>query len=105
MHHGVDIAAEEGRPIKAVDNGTVVFAGERGTYGNTIIINHSRGIRTLYAHASTLEVSAGNRVKRGQVIGRVGSTGHSTGPHLHLELWYKGVPLDPQKYLPDDKKQ
>lgn len=101
MHKGIDIAAETGEPIRAVEGGTVVFAGDRGTYGNTVIINHGDGFRSLYAHASKLKVSSGERVEEGQVIALVGNSGRSTGPHLHLELLYKGQPVDPQKYLPD----
>lgn len=101
MHKGVDIAADTGEPIKAVEDGVVVFAGNRGTYGKAVIINHGDGFRSLYAHASKLMVSPGERVEEGQVIAEVGNTGRSTGPHLHLELLYKGQPVDPQKYLPD----
>ena len=100
MHEGLDIAAAEGRPIRAVFAGTVVFAGRRGTYGKTVIINHGLGNRSLYAHALELEVAPGDYVEQGQIVARVGSTGHSTGPHLHLELLHRGVPLNPQKYLP-----
>lgn len=99
-HEGLDIAAMEGTPVRALESGTVVFAGKRGTYGNTVIINHGHGFRSLYAHAWTLEVNPGEYVEQGQTIARVGSTGHSTGPHLHLELLYRGKPLDPEKYLP-----
>ena len=102
MHHGLDIAADEGRYIRAVDNGKVIFAGERGPYGNTVMIRHGRGMSSLYAHASKLKVFPGEEVKKGQVIALVGSTGHSTGPHLHLELRYKGVPQNPEDYLTKD---
>lgn len=101
-HEGLDIAADSGRAIRAIESGTVVWSGWRGTYGNTVIINHGQGVRSLYAHASRLEVSQGEYVKKGQVIARVGSTGHSTGPHLHLEVLYRGNPVDPQNHLPDD---
>ncbi len=104
-HEGLDVAAEEGKPIRAIDAGVVVFAGWRGTYGYTVIINHGRGVRSLYAHASTLEVSPGECVEQGQTIARIGSTGHSTGPHLHLELLYGGVPLNPQNYLPGEDRK
>ena len=102
MHHGLDIAADEGRYIRAVDNGKVIFAGERGPYGNTVMIRHGRGMSSLYAHASKLKVFPGEEVKKGQVIALVGSTGHSTGPHLHLEMRYKGVPQNPEDYLTKD---
>ncbi len=101
MHEGTDIAAEWGSPIRAVADGKVVFSGNRGDYGKAVIIDHGNGFRSLYGHASSLEVSAGNRVRQGDVIARVGSTGRSTGPHLHLELLYRGTPYDPERYLPD----
>ncbi|MQL53103.1 peptidoglycan DD-metalloendopeptidase family protein [Desulfofundulus thermobenzoicus] len=94
-HHGVDIAAAEGEPIRAVKDGRVVFAGPRGTYGLAVIINHGQGLETLYAHASKLLVSPGQTVQEGQVIALVGSTGRSTGPHLHLEVRLNGVCYDP----------
>lgn len=95
MHEGVDIAADQGQPVRAVKDGRVVFAGPRGTYGETVIIDHGAGLRTLYAHNSRLLVSEGQRVLAGQSIARVGSTGRSTGPHLHLEVLLNGVPFDP----------
>lgn len=101
MHKGIDIAADTGEPIRAVQGGIVVFAGNRGTYGKTVIINHGDGFRSLYAHTSKLKVSSGERVEEGQVIALVGSSGRSTGPHLHLELLYQGQPVNPEKYLPD----
>jgi murein DD-endopeptidase MepM/ murein hydrolase activator NlpD len=104
-HEGLDVAADEGKPIRALESGTVVFAGRRGTYGKTIIINHGHGFRSLYAHASSLEVSPGEYVEQGQTIARVGSTGHSTGPHLHLEILYRGTPLNPERYLPTGEGQ
>lgn len=101
MHKGIDIAADTGEPIRALEDGVIAFSGDRGTYGNTVIINHGDGFRSLYAHASKLTVTAGERVEKGQVIAKVGNTGRSTGPHLHLELLYKGQPVDPEDYLPD----
>ena len=101
LHRGTDIAADWGRPIKAVADGRVIFAGERGNYGRAVIIDHGNGFRSLYAHSSRLEVKTGERVREGQVIARIGSTGRSTGPHLHLELLYRGVPLNPEHYLPE----
>ncbi len=95
MHEGIDIAADHGQLIRAVKDGRVVFAGPRGTYGDTVIIDHGSGLRTLYAHNSRLLVSEGQRVLAGQPIARVGSTGRSTGPHLHLEVLLNGVPFDP----------
>lgn len=95
MHEGIDIAADHGQVVRAVKDGRVVFAGPRGTYGETVIIDHGGGLRTLYAHNSRLLVNEGQRVLTGQPIARVGSTGRSTGPHLHLEVLLNGVPFDP----------
>lgn len=94
-HEGLDIAAEEGDPIRAVRSGRVVFAGSRGTYGLTVIIDHGGGLTTLYGHASAILVREGQWVGEGQLIARVGNTGRSTGPHLHLEVRLNGVPYDP----------
>jgi murein DD-endopeptidase MepM/ murein hydrolase activator NlpD len=99
LHTGLDIAAPSGTPIKAADDGTVVFAGWRGGYGKTLIVSHGNGLATLYAHQSALLVGSGARVGKGQVIGRVGSTGYSTGPHLHFEVRKNGSPVDPLSYL------
>lgn len=94
-HEGVDIAADAGAPIRAIEDGRVIFAGPRGTYGNTVIIEHAGGLQTLYAHASRVLVRAGQEVRTGEVIALVGSTGRSTGPHLHLEVLRNGVHYDP----------
>lgn len=95
MHTGVDISAGYGTPIKAADKGLVVYAGWRGGYGKCVIIDHGSGIATLYAHLSRISVSRGQIVKRGAIIGAVGSTGLSTGPHLHFEVRKYGRPVDP----------
>ncbi|RKO65608.1 peptidoglycan DD-metalloendopeptidase family protein [Desulfofundulus salinus] len=94
-HEGVDIAAGEGEPIRAVRSGRVTFAGPRGTYGNTVIIDHGDGLETLYAHALQVLVEPGQWVDAGEIIALVGSTGRSTGPHLHLEVRLNGIPYDP----------
>lgn len=94
-HHGLDIAAPHGAVIKAPRSGYVTLATYYGTYGNTIIIDHGDGIRSLYAHCSILLVSEGQYVQAGQAIARVGNTGRSFGPHLHWEVSYKGTPFDP----------
>lgn len=99
LHAGVDFGAGTGTPIVAADGGTVVSAGWHGGYGNAVIIDHGGGVATLYGHQSRLAVSSGTGVSRGQVIGYVGSTGMSTGPHLHFELRLNGVPNDPMPRL------
>ncbi len=100
LHTGIDIAASSGTSIWAADGGTVVYATWVDGYGNTVAIDHGGGISTLYAHQSSTAVSYGQRVKKGQVIGYVGSTGYSTGPHLHFEVRVNGAPVDPMGYLP-----
>lgn len=94
-HGGYDLAAAMGTPIRASKAGKVTFAGRKGGYGNAVILAHSGGYSTLYGHASRLAVKPGDRVDAGQVVAYVGSTGHSTGPHLHYELRYQGKPVDP----------
>ncbi len=95
FHYGVDISAPTGTPIHAAADGVVVFAGWRRAYGNTVIVDHGDGIATLYAHCSRVLVSEGEVVKQGQVIALVGSTGLSTGPHLHFEVRRYGEPINP----------
>jgi len=95
FHTGVDISASYGTPIRAAAGGTVVFSGWRRAYGLTVIIDHGNGIATLYAHCSSLYVSEGQNVESGQVIAAVGSTGLSTGPHLHFEVRRYGTPINP----------
>lgn len=102
-HEGIDIAAEEGTPVRASAPGRVVFAGPRGTYGLTVIIDHGGGTRTLYAHCSRLLVAEGGMVDSTTVIALAGNTGRSTGPHLHLEVLKDGRPLDPLNYLEQEK--
>lgn len=96
MHKGLDIAAGHGAPIRAANDGTVAFAGRNGGYGNFVRLNHSAGMGTGYGHMSRIAVRSGQRVTRGQVIGYVGSTGISTGPHLHYELYRNGVAINPR---------
>lgn len=98
-HDGVDFGAGHGTPIRAGADGVVVHAGPRGGYGNAVIVDHGNALATLYAHQSSLAVSVGSRVGRNQVIGYVGSTGFSTGPHLHFEVRVSGTPVDPLQYL------
>jgi murein DD-endopeptidase MepM/ murein hydrolase activator NlpD len=99
QHDGVDVPAPEGTPIPSAWDGTVVSAGERGGYGNAVEVDHGNGVHTLYAHASTLSVQPGDIVKAGDKLGEVGSTGRSTGPHLHLELRENGRATDPSRAL------
>ncbi len=98
-HTGLDIAASTGTPIKVVASGTVTFASNKGSYGNVVKVNHGNGIETWYAHTSKMYVSEGQKVEAGTVIAAVGSTGNSTGPHLHFELRMNGQHVNPQKYL------
>lgn len=98
-HGGTDIGASYGSAIYAADGGTVIKSGyEEGGYGNYIMIDHGNGMQTLYAHMSAKSVSVGDKVSQGQTIGLVGSTGRSTGPHLHYELYVNGSRVDPQSY-------
>lgn len=95
LHEGIDIGADTGTPIKAADGGRVLIAGWVSGYGNYIAIDHGSGISTGYGHCSAIFVAVGQNVQKGQVIGDVGSTGNSTGPHLHFEVRVRGVPTDP----------
>ncbi|MBM0741661.1 peptidoglycan DD-metalloendopeptidase family protein [Phormidium sp. CLA17] len=99
FHSGMDIGVDYGTIIQAADRGTVIFAGWYGGYGNAVIIDHGGTITTLYAHASELYVVEGQNIQRGQAIAAVGSTGLSTGPHLHFEVRQEGEPTDPAAFL------
>jgi murein DD-endopeptidase MepM/ murein hydrolase activator NlpD len=99
LHAGVDFGAPTGTTIYAADAGSVIFSGWYGGYGNTVIVDHGGGITTLYAHCSRLFVSSGQSVGQGQAIAAVGSTGLSTGPHLHFEVRQNGNPVNPMAYL------
>ena len=99
FHAGVDINANSGDPIYAADSGTVAIATYSSSYGYYVVINHGGGNSTLYAHMSSMAVSAGDTVTQGQVIGYVGSTGWSTGPHLHFETRSGGSTVDPMTYF------
>jgi len=99
FHEGLDFTAESGTPIYAAAGGIVTSAEQTPDYGKIVKIDHGAGLETRYAHASKLLVKAGERVRKGQIIAEVGSTGRSTGPHLHYEIRLAGNPLDPRKYL------
>jgi murein DD-endopeptidase MepM/ murein hydrolase activator NlpD len=99
MHSGLDIATREGAEVIAPASGVVIFAGEKAAYGNCIVVDHGRDINTLYGHLSAILVKPGDKVERGQHIGKVGSTGRSTGPHLHYEVRLNGVPVNPRRFV------
>jgi murein DD-endopeptidase MepM/ murein hydrolase activator NlpD len=99
-HPGYDLAAATGTPVSAAAAGTVVSAGPAGTYGNLVTVRHGNGVETRYAHLSATTVKAGDHVDAGQQIGNVGTTGYSTGPHLHFEVRKDGQAIDPAPYLP-----
>lgn len=98
-HTGLDISASTGSPIKAAASGTVVWSGYKGSYGYLVVISHSNSVQTYYGHCSKLYVSAGQTVSQGEKIADVGSTGNSTGPHLHFEIRVNGVAYNPQNYV------
>jgi murein DD-endopeptidase MepM/ murein hydrolase activator NlpD len=99
FHPGIDIPAAQGTPIHAARRGRVVFAGPGSTYGLLVVIAHGRGVETWYAHLSRIDVGVGSYVGRRRVIGLVGSTGESTGPHLHFEVRVRGAAVDPIRAL------
>jgi murein DD-endopeptidase MepM/ murein hydrolase activator NlpD len=101
FHKGIDYGSPSGTPIKASKAGTVVLARYSTSYGNYVIVNHGNGVQTLYAHASSLNCSVGQQVQQGQVIAYVGSTGWSTGAHLHFEIRINEEAVNPQKYIPN----
>ena len=97
-HNGMDIAANMGTAVYAADGGKVVLAEWYGGYGNCIMIDHGNGYKTLYGHLSSIGVSEGQSVSQGAVIGAVGSTGNSTGPHLHFEVYANDSRIDPEQF-------
>jgi murein DD-endopeptidase MepM/ murein hydrolase activator NlpD len=101
-HQGIDIAASYGQPVHASGDGLVLQAGDQGGYGKAVFLAHGYGLTSRYGHMSAITVRPGQRVKRGDVIGRVGSTGRSTGPHLHYEVRVDGEPLNPVGYMLDN---
>ncbi len=98
-HDGIDYAVPTGTPVRAAGGGRVVHVGYSSGYGRTVIVEHQDGMRTLYAHLNSYQVSQGQRVNRGQIIARSGNTGRSTGPHLHFEVRVNGRPVNPENYL------
>ena len=99
LHTGVDIAAPYGKPIICADSGEVIYSGWWDGYGKAVVIDHGRGYTTVYGHMSRIYMQVGQKVEKSQVIGLIGSTGFSTGPHLHFEIRYNGKPVDPLPYL------
>ena len=99
FHKGLDISNRTGTPIMATAQGTVLKAGHDGAYGLSVEINHGGGIVTKYAHMQRFVVQPGQYVKRGEVIGYIGMTGRTTGPHLHYEVILNGVPVNPMRYI------
>ncbi len=99
MHEGIDIGCGYGAPIWAAAAGTVIWSGWRGGYGNAVVVDHGNGLATLYAHSSTLLVSVGQTVSQGETVALIGSTGNSSGPHLHFEVRVNGSAVDPLLYL------
>ncbi|MDH5766300.1 MAG: peptidoglycan DD-metalloendopeptidase family protein [Gammaproteobacteria bacterium] len=104
-HSGLDIAAPEGTPIMAIENGRVIEAGDFFFSGNMVYLDHGQGVISLYAHMHQINVKVGDMIKKGQVIGTVGETGRVTGPHLHLGIYVNQTLVDPVFLLPEQKKQ
>lgn len=102
MHAGLDIAGPHGKEIIAPADGTVVFAGLEGGYGNVLVIDHGYGVKTRYGHLAFIKAKSGERVRRGDVVAGMGNTGRSTGPHLHYEVRVNGVAQNPRKFILDE---
>ncbi|MDF1565148.1 MAG: M23 family metallopeptidase [Deltaproteobacteria bacterium] len=101
MHKGLDVAAEHGTRVRAPADGTVVFSGVHGAYGNVVVIDHGFGVNTRFGHLSEVFAKVGDTLTRGQVFSAIGNTGRSTGPHLHYEVRVNGIPQDPRKFILD----
>jgi murein DD-endopeptidase MepM/ murein hydrolase activator NlpD len=99
FHRGIDISTSYGHEIVAPADGVITYADFMSGYGRMVVIDHGRGVQTRYGHMSAFAVTDGQRVTRGEVIGYVGVSGRSTGPHLHYEVWVRGTPVNPHKYL------
>mgnify|MGYP003701058445 CR=1 FL=1 len=104
-HEGQDIEAEMGTPVVAAASGTVIIACAQNGYGNVVYIDHGNGLSTRYGHLSQIDATIGQQIARGEVLGRVGSTGRSTGPHLHYEVRINNQPVNPRAYLPGAGEQ
>ncbi len=100
MHEGIDITKDKGRDVRSAGAGVVEYAGRKSNYGYTIVINHGKGLKTLYAHNAKLYAKKGMRVNSGVIISRMGSSGKSSGIHLHFEVRYQGKPQNPLRHLP-----
>jgi len=98
-HKGLDLTAPKGTKVRATADGRVTFAGRSGDFGRLVIVGHSNGYETRYAHLKSISVNKGKMVKRGAVIGTVGESGNATGPHLHYEVRLQGTPVNPRSYL------
>lgn len=98
-HNGIDIAAKHGSKIHTIASGFVTFAGRKGAYGNVIDIHHSDTLKSRYAHLDKIKVKKGEVVRKADIIATMGKTGRATGPHLHLEVWKNGRPVDPNSYI------
>jgi murein DD-endopeptidase MepM/ murein hydrolase activator NlpD len=99
MHTGIDISAPQGTAVKATADGIVIHASWNAGYGRCVVLDHGNGYQTLYGHLSRIEVIDGQEIRRGEIVGRVGSTGHSTGPHLHYEVRIRATPVNPYRFL------
>ena len=99
FHSGIDISSSPGNPVRATADGIVSFSGWSGGSGNLVVLEHGHGFSTFYAHNRSIPVKVAKKVKRGDIIGYVGSTGNSTGPHVHYEIWKDGKSIDPVNYL------
>ena len=99
MHEGLDIATPRGQPVYSPSDGTVSFAGTEGGYGKVLVIDHGNGLKTRYGHVSEIFVRTGERVRKGDKVAAVGSTGRSTGPHLHYEVRVNGTPENPRMFI------
>jgi len=98
-HQGIDLAAPAGTPVRVTADGKVIVAERDKRYGRTLVVDHGDGYRTRYAHLKRIDTSLGKRVQRSEVIGRVGSSGNASGPHLHYEVIRNGVPINPRPFL------